>query len=190
MSGSRQGRRVNTLVAAVCAVTLAAGVAACGAASDPGAVTASVFVTSVCKAVGPFEHEIAASSATLTPAPTSSPAQRKAMVEGFLRTIAADAHAAAAALSAAHHPDVKQGRAIARTFVAIFTRIEGSMHAAATTASTLPTGSAGAFRRADTRLGNFVRSSITNDLGSGLQVLRNRALETAAVRAPACHALS
>ncbi len=178
------------ITAAVLGMALAArAVAGCGGSSDPGAVSPKAYVTSVCNAVGPFERQIAASSAALTPPATSSLAQRKVLVEHFLQTIAGDAHRAAGVLRAAHHPNVRQGKRIARTFVGIFTRIEASMHTAAVEAARLPTGSPAGFERADKRLGAFVRSSITNDLGSGLQVLRNRALENAAGTAPACHAL-
>lgn len=180
------GRRWAAALA--CLGAGAVALAGCGG-STPGTVSARAYVTSVCKAIGPFEHEIASGSAALDPSATSSAAQRKRMLEGFLTTIASDSRLAVGELKAAKRPNVANGAKIAREFVSIFARIDSAMQTAAQKSKALPTGSATAFRSADKALGAEVEQSVGGDLGSGESVLRNRALETAAASVAACHPL-
>ena len=188
MSGCRSSKGATFAVIG-CAAALAAGVGACGGSSDPGAVSARVYVTSVCRAVGPFEREIATGAAVLDPSATSTPAQRKRMLEGYLRSVSVDAQLAVGELEAAKHPNVKRGRAIATAFLALFKRIDSGMRVAARRAARLPTGSVEAFRAADAALGRGVEGSMS-DLGSSLSGLETTQLERAASRTPACQSLS
>ena len=96
-----------------CLAATALMLAGCGSSSS-GTVSATAYVTSVCKAIGPFEREIASGSAALDPSPASSAAQRKRMLEGFLTTIASDSRLAVGELKSAKQPAVENGAKLAR----------------------------------------------------------------------------
>ena len=191
--GVRTTRRaaVASLAALVCVIAL--GIGACGGSGgSPGSVSATAYATSVCRALAPFERQIAAGSRTLSPlsGSSTSPAARKAMLEHFLDGVARESGTTVAQLKAAGHPDIAHGRAIATAFVTAFTRLQRAMEAAATSSRRLPTGSADAFRSAAGSLGNSVKSSVGGGVEAGLSGLRSRALEAAAAKVAACHSLS
>lgn len=191
MRRTRQGVRVIWGAAVVCVLVLA--VAGCGGGSGaPGGVSATAYATSVCRALGPFERQIATGSRALTPlsSSTTSPARRKAMLEHFLDAVARESGTAVAQLRAAGHPEIARGRAIATAFVSAFARLERAMEAAAAASRRLPTGSADAFRSAAASLGDSVKSSVGGGVEAGLSGLRSRALEAAAAKVAACHALA
>jgi hypothetical protein len=175
----------------VCALVLTLAIVACGGAKHPrGAVSASVYANSVCKALAPFEREIARSSSALDPAATSSLAQRKRILQGFLSTIAKDTATAVGLLRSAGQPEIANGRAIAGEFVAAFSRLQHAMDAAARTSRRLPTRSPSAFRAAATSLGESVKNSVGGGVLAGLTALRSRTLEAAAGKAAACRSLN
>jgi hypothetical protein len=195
MGSRRQGPRAGRLAAAigacVCTLALALGIAACGGSKHPhGAVSARAYASSVCKALAPFEREIASRSSALDPAATSSLAQRRTMLEGFLSTIAKDTDKAVAQLRSAGQPEIANGRAIARQFVAAFSRLQHAMDTAARASRRLPTHSQAAFKAAATSLGESVKNSVGGGVLAGLTALRSRTLEAAAGKVAACRSLN
>jgi hypothetical protein len=197
MRRTREGARTTWLAAVarraalVCIVALA--FAGCGGSGgSPGGVSATKYATSVCRALGPFERQIATGSRALSPlsGSTSTPAQRKAMLERFLDAAARESGTAVAQLKAAGHPEIAHGRSIATAFVVAFTRLQKAMENAAAASRRLPTGSADAFRSAAASLGNSVKSSVGGGVEAGLTGLRSRKLEAAAAKVAACHSLA
>jgi hypothetical protein len=154
-------------------------------------VSAKAYATSVCRALAPFERQIAAGSAALDPVGSSNTtaAQRKRMLERFLGQTANASDAAVAGLKAAGHPEIRNGQKIANAFVTAFTRLANAMDSAATASRKLPTNSPTAFKAAATSIGNSVRRSVGGGVEAGLAGLRSRALESAAAKVAACHAL-
>jgi hypothetical protein len=179
--------RLTVLVSIVALALVGCG----GSGGSPGGVSARVYATSVCRALGPFERQIATGSRALTPLSnsTSSPASRKAMLEHFLDAVARETGATVAQLKSAGHPEIAHGRAIATAFVTAFARLQKAMETAAAASRRLPTDSADAFRTAAASLGNSVKSSVGGGVEAGLTGLRSRTLEAAAAKVAACHSL-
>jgi hypothetical protein len=173
------------------AVVVALALAACGGGGSSDKVTPSAYVTSVCKAVGPFEKDVVNRTSALNLSTISSPAQGRTALQGFLSSISTDTKKALAQLKAAGTPDVKNGKAIANAIVNAFGQLDTTMTQAVKQSQSLPTNSATAFKAAAQKLGATVRNSMSS-IGTNLQsgTLKSPALEQAAAKAPACKALS
>jgi hypothetical protein len=177
-------RRVT---AAACALAVTAGIAACGGSSS-STVSPTSYARSICKAVGPFEKDVAQRSSALNLTQIKNASEGKSALQGFLAAIASDTATAVTQLKAAGTPSVKNGQQIANALVQAFTRLKAALDTAAKSALQLPTGSATAFRAAADALGTSVKSSMS-DIGASLSGLKSPELETAARKVPACQTL-
>lgn len=173
----------------MCAAAVAIAIAVGGCGSSSG-VSAASYVSSVCKAVGPFAKEVSsragALSSALSGSAFKSPAQGKALLTGFLGAIASESDRALAQIKAAGTPNVPNGKEIAGRLVSVFARLDRAIKTADHQAASLPTSSAAAFRAAAAILGSSVQSSVSG-IGSGLSNLRSPQLEKAAAKIGRAH---
>jgi hypothetical protein len=173
--------------AALCALAAVIAIAGCGSSSS--GVTPTAYVSAICKAVGPFEKDVATRESALNPSSIKSAAQGKTALIGFLQGVAGDTQHTLAQLKSAGTPNVTNGKKIQGAIVSAFTRLESSMKTGATTAQSLPTSSAKAFQTGATQLSTTIRSSLTG-VGSSLQSLRSAKLEKAATKSAACKSIT
>jgi hypothetical protein len=172
---------------------ISSGVSSAPAASStavPAAgVSAAAYVHAVCSAVGPFEKSVQASAGALSPSSISNPATGKTALQSFLSSVSRDAGTALSALKAAGTPKVPGGAGIETAIVAAFTRLDGALTTASSSAAALPTSSASAFQSAATGLGTTVRDSI-NGISASLAGLKSPGLSAAAAKDPGCASLT
>lgn len=176
------GRKTST-ICGVLAVSVA--LTACGGSSN---VTPSAYVKSICQAVGPFEKDVQSRSSSLNLTSIKSPAQGKQALQSFLSSVAADTDQAVSKLKSAGTPDVSNGTRINNAIVGAFTQLRGALGQAVTSAKSLPTSSAEAFKNGAITLGTNVRTSMSS-IGSSLSGLKSPALESAAKKQSACQNL-
>jgi hypothetical protein len=174
------------------ALALTAVLAGCGSSSSSksSGVSAGAYVKTVCQAVGPFEKDVVRRSSALNLATINNPAQGKTALKGFLSAVAADTGKALADLKAGGTPDVKNGKGISGAIVGAFSQLDTTMSQAVKQADNLSTTDPSAFKAGAQKLGNTVRSSMTN-IGTNLQssTLKSPDLEQAAAKEPACKSL-
>lgn len=175
------------------ALALALVLAACGssAPSSAGAgakVSAARYVTALCQAVGPFERDVVARSAALTGAGSVTPTKGKALLVDYLRRLSSDSAAAVDKLGGAGTPTVNGGARFANTILSTFTRLKRALLRSEQVAAQLPTSSEPAFKRSAGTLATAVKDSV-GQLGQGLSAKSNKALDAAAAKVGACHAL-
>jgi hypothetical protein len=177
------------------ALALTAVMAGCGgssgsSASSSSGVSPTAYVKAVCTSVGPFEKDVVTRSSALNVTSINNAAQGKTALQGFLNAVATDTKKALAQLKAGGTPDVKNGKAIAGAIVGAFSQLDSTMTQAVKQADALPTNSPQAFKASAQKLGNTVRSSMTN-IGTNLQssTLKSPDLEQAAAKEPACKSL-
>jgi hypothetical protein len=183
------GRSYGRAWAILCAVLVAAGLAACGSSgSGSSGVSATAYATAICKAVVPFEKDVATRSSALDLTTIKSASDGKTALQGFLAAIAADTTTAVGQLKAAGTPNVTNGDKIAAAIVSAFSQLGTALTSAAKQAQTLPTNSPAAFRTAASSLGANVRNSM-GSIGKSLGGLRSPALEAAAKKVAACQTL-
>ncbi len=168
----------------------AAAIAGCGSSGGSSGVSAKTYVTAICNAVAPFEKDVVARSSALDLTTVKGPAQGKVALQSFLTAISADTDTAVTKLKGAGTPNVKNGKQIATAIVGAFTQLSTAMHTAVRESKSLSTTNATAFRSGATKLGNDVRSSMSN-IGSSLQsnTLKSSDLQKAAASASACKSL-
>jgi hypothetical protein len=176
-----------TTICGLLAASLTLG--ACGGGSSSSSVTPAAYVKSICQAVGPFEKDVQSRSSALNLSAIKNPAQGKTALQGFLSAVASDTDNAVSKLKSAGTPNIKNGKQISTAIVTAFTQLRGALSQAVSSANSLPTGSAAAFKTAAVALGNTVRTSMSN-IGSGLTGLSSPALESAAKKEPACQTLN
>src|SRR5579871_1040824 len=121
LSGCLRARRARSVAVAAALALVLAG---CGSGGDPGAVSPARYVTSVCKAIAPFERGLLARSSVLFAARAGSAAERKRMLVGFLSEVAHDARGAVARLQRTARPSVAHGAQIQAAVLRVFVRIE------------------------------------------------------------------
>ena len=179
--------RKRSSIPAILAIT--AVLAGCGSSSSSG-VAPSAYVRAVCTAVGPFEKDVVTRSSALNLTTINNPAQGKTALQGFLKAVASDTTQALSKLKAGGTPDVKNGKGIASAITGAFSKLNTTMTQAVKQADSLPTNDATAFKSGAQRLGNSVRSSMSN-IGTNLQsnTLKSPALEQAAAKESACKSL-
>lgn len=171
------------------AAAIAVGAAGCGSSSS-GTVSASAYVTSVCRAVGPLEKDIRSREGQLASTLSSikSASQGKTILEGFLQAFSADTGRALSKLRAAGTPGVASGAKISHAMVSVFQRLDTAVKAATSEAASLPTSSPSAFQAGAAKLGTTVESSVGN-IGSSLSNLRSPQLQKAASKSAACKSI-
>lgn len=179
--------RSRRYAAALCALAVAIVLAGCGGGSS--GVTPTAYVTSICKAVGPFETSVTKREQTLDPTAIKNATQGKQALITFLDGVASDTAGTLTALKSAGNPTVPNGKKIQSGIVTAFTHLESAMKTGARSAQSLPTSSPKAFQKAATQLGYSVRSSLAG-VGSSLGSLRSPKLEKAAAKAPACKSIT
>lgn len=187
MSATVRQMRSRTYAAALCALVVAIVIAGCGSSSS--GVTPAAYVSTICKAVGPFEKSVASRESALNPTAIKSPAEGRTALVGFLTGVAADTQKTLSVLKSAGNPNVTRGKAIQSAIVGAFTRLESAMTAGARSAQALPTSSASAFQTGATKLGTTVRTSLAG-VGKSLSNLKSPKLEKAATKAPACKSIA
>jgi hypothetical protein len=175
----------RTGAAAVVAAVLLAG---CGSSSS-SSVSASAYVKSVCTAVGTFKKDIQDKTASLSSASVTNPAQGKKALQGFLSAAASGAETAASELKSAGTPDVSNGKQISTSLVNAFNQLSSSFKQAESSANSLPTSSAAAFKAGAVSIQSNIRNSLTGLL-SGLSGLQSSDLAKAAKAEPSCTSLS
>jgi hypothetical protein len=194
-------RRLSAGPVAV-ALALAVGcglvIAACGSSApsrtstssraSTAVVTPTAYVTALCRALAPFEQDVAAHSRALKSSSSTTAGRGKTELVGYLGALSTDADAAVAKLARAGVPRVRGGGAYAHTILFTFTRLDTAMSRAKQLAATLPTTSPIAFHSAATKLATAVKDSL-GDLGHGLNSESNRTLDQDAAKQPACHSL-
>ena len=178
-----------TITCGLLAVSLTLGACGGGSSSGSSSVTPAAYVKAICQSVGPFEKDVQSRSSALNLGAIKNPAQGKTALQGFLSAVASDTDNAVSKLKAAGSPDVKNGKQISSAIVTAFSQLRGALSQAVSSANSLPTGSAAAFKPAAVTLGNPVRTSMSN-IGSGLTGLSSPALESAAKKEPACQSLN
>jgi hypothetical protein len=173
----------------VCLLAVIALLGGCGGSSSSG-VDPDAYMTSVCRAIAPFENDFAKHGNALdVTSPASSPGQRKAALESLLSTVAKDGAGAVAALKAAGTPDITRGPAISRLLVGAFTQISVAFKGLSSKAQSLPTTSDAAFVPAAKTLGTQLNVAMET-IDSSLSDVKSKALNTAAAHVAACHSLS
>ncbi len=179
--------RARTYTAALCALVVAIVIAGCGGGSST--VTPTAYVTTLCKAIGPFEKNFASRERTLDPTAKNTPAERRTALISFLNGVSGDMQRTVSTLKSAGNPDVADGKKIQSAIVAAFARLESVMKSGARQAQSLPTDSATAFETAATKLGRAVQTSLAG-IGTSLASLRSPKLEKAAAKVPACKTIT
>jgi hypothetical protein len=170
---------LRSAVALLIVLTLCAG---CGSSGSPK-VSAKAYVKSVCSAISPLERDIQAHNNASAP----SAAQAKKSLQTFLNAIELDSEHAVSQIRSAGTPDISNGKAVAGTIVKAFTEVRDAIKLATAKSSSLPTGSATAFKAAAQALGASVSGSLKSVDVSGLS---NPELEKAAAGEPACKSLN
>lgn len=179
-------RAIAASAGVLAAIALLGG---CGGSSSSG-VAPDAYMTSVCRAIAPFENDFAKHGAALNVVSSATtPSQRKAALELLLSSVAKDGDTAVAALKAAGTPDVNRGAAISRLLVGAFTQISVAFQGLAAKARSLPTDSPAKFVPAAKALGQQLNVSMET-IDSSLAGVKSAALNTAASHVAACHSLS
>jgi hypothetical protein len=180
----------RTSAAILVALATMAILAGCGGSSGGSGVSAATYVKSICGAVGPFEKDVAARSSALSNLSSlSNASQGKKALQGFLTALVSDTDQAVSKLKAAGTPNVKNGKQIAASLVKAFGQLKAAMQKAQSSAGSLPTSSADAFKSAAQGLGTSVQTSMSS-IGSSLSTLKSPELEKAAAKDPTCKSLS
>ena len=177
---------VAILRAAIGLLVVLALCAGCGS-SKSSKVGTSTYVKTVCSAISPLERDVITRTQALSGTTAASAVQAKKTLEGFLAAVSKDADEAVSRISSAGTPNISGGQTVATEIVKAFTQLRDAMHAAATKATSLPTGSASAYKSAAQALNANVRASLNNIDASGLS---NPEIEQAAANEPACKSLS
>jgi hypothetical protein len=182
--------RARAVALGLClAVGAAAILAGCGSGGGGRTVAAARYATALCRAIGPFERDLASGAGALQAATMRSPRSGRHVLVSFLAKVGSDTGSAASRLRAVGVPEIRDGARVARDFAALFARLHSALEAALRNARTLPTTTASAFRAAATRLGERVRLTMGDVAAGDVRTLRNPELAAAARRSPACHAL-
>jgi hypothetical protein len=178
--------RTTSIICAVLASCVA--LAACGGSSGSSGTTPAAYVKSICQAVGPFEKDVQNRSNSLNLSTIKSPAEGKKALQDFLNSVGTDTDTAVTRLKSAGAPSVNNGKQISSAIVNAFSQLRAALGQAASSASSLPTTSAAAFKTAADALGTNVRTSMSS-IGSSLSGLKSPALEQAAKKEPTCQRL-
>ena len=178
---------VRPVRAALAACLLLLALAACGG-SGAAKVTPTAYVSALCRAVAPFERDVAAASGQLTGATATSLAASRARLVSYLGSLAQDSATAQHRLSAAGVPDVKDGTAFATTIVSTFSRLHNAFVRSVKLASGLPTTDRTQFSAGAAQLATAVKESV-GQLGAGLSTKSNKVLDQAAAKLAVCHTL-
>lgn len=160
-------------------------VAGCGS-SGSSKVQVSSYVSAVCAAIAPLEHDVETRSSALNNTTAPNAAQAKQTLRGFLTAVETDSNHALTKISAAGTPDIANGKQVAQTITKTFTQLRDAMRGASAKATSLPTDSAASFKTAAQGLGSNVRSSLAHIDASGLT---NPDIEKAAAKLPTCSSL-
>jgi hypothetical protein len=170
------------------AIVAAAVIAGCGGSSS-SSVTPAAYVKSVCGAVGTFKKDIQAKTASLSSTSVTNPAEGKKALQDFLSAAATGAEDTATKLKSAGTPDVSNGSKISSSLVNAFNQLASSFKQAESSANSLPTSSAAAFRTGAVAIQSSIRNSLTGLL-SGLSGLQSPDLAKAAKSEPSCTTLA
>jgi hypothetical protein len=186
MNGARRTRApVRAVIVAVLAA-VAVAVAGCGGSSG---VTPTVYVKSMCKALGTWKSEIQSAGLKLqsSGAGTAQPAVAKQDYQRFVSALLAATQHATDALRSAGTPAVTRGKEIAGGLASAFDHAGRQLSKANSQAVAIPTRNASVFQ-----LG---AASVTAQIKTALQGIANvtprqsPALRTAAGKEPACQVL-
>lgn len=175
---------LRSAIALLIVVFLCAG---CGGSSGPSKVSAAAYVSTVCSAISPLERDVATRSSALNSTTATNAKQAKRTLQGFLTAVEQDSEHALAQIKSAGTPDISGGEAVSGTVVKAFSQLRDALKLASNKAVSLPTGSAASFKTAAQALGTSVKGSLNNIDASGL---RNREIENAAAKQPACKSLN
>ncbi|HET9073651.1 MAG TPA: hypothetical protein VFN48_03660 [Solirubrobacteraceae bacterium] len=179
---------VRSARAALAGLVLMLGLAACGGSGSPAKVTPTAYVSALCRAVAPFERDVATASSHLTGAASQSLTASRDRLVSYLGALAQDSATAQHRLSAAGVPDVKDGAAFASTIVSTFSRLHNAFARSVKVASGLPTTNRAAFSVGATQLATAVKESV-GQLGAGLSTRSNPVLDRTAAKLAVCHTL-
>jgi hypothetical protein len=178
---------VNRRNAILCVfVTLVLG--GCGSSGSSGP-SATTWVTSVCNAVVPFQHDLQTRGQALQTSTAKNVTQVKQQLQSFMTALVADANAVVSRLSVAGTPSVADGKTLSSGLVMAFTTLRNAFVKAQGQVSALPTSSAAAFQSAAQGVLATIRSSVTG-LGPSLSGLKSPALDKAAKATPACASIT
>ncbi len=179
----------RVIAAGACVLAAMALLGGCGGSSSSG-VAPDTYMTSVCRAIAPFEDDFAKHGAALdVTSSATSPSRRKAALEQLLSRVAQDGATAVSELKAAGTPDVSRGTAISRLLVGAFTQISVAFEGLAAQARSLPADSSATFVPAAKTLGQKLNVAMQT-ISSSLSGVKSKALDTAASHVAACHSLS
>jgi hypothetical protein len=180
--------RLRTVAALTALAIAAAALAGCGGSSS-SSVSPGTYVKAVCGALGPFEKDVQARSASLQNlAQTKTAAQRKSILQGFFAAVVGDSDKAVSQLKAAGSPNVKNGSKIESAIVLVFTRFGTAAKQASDKANTLPTTSLPAFQTAANALNSSFTTSMAG-IGSGVSGLKSPELDAAEKNEPSCKSI-
>jgi hypothetical protein len=180
----------GTLAAALIgALALLAG--GCGGSAQPkapGTVSPTAYVTALCRAVAPFERDVASRSSDLSNRSALTATAGKNELVSYLRALSADSAQAVAKLRSAGAPTVSDGARFARQLLATFTKLNRALTRSQKLAAQLSTTNLASYRAGAMQLTSAVKTSV-GALGAGLSTQGNKALNQAAAKVSACHTL-
>ena len=179
---------VRSLRAALAALLLLGTLAACGGSGAPATVTPTAYVSALCRAVAPFERDVATASGQLTGSTSTGLAASRARLVSYLSALAGDSATAQHRLDAAGIPAVTGGRTFASTIVSTFSRLHNAFERSVKLASGLPTTDRAQFSAGATQLATAVKESV-GQLGAGLSTRSNKVLDQTAAKLAVCHTL-
>jgi hypothetical protein len=187
------GPRPSKIVALLVASALLVGGCGGGGSSKTSSngsskVSPTVYVQTVCTAVGSWVNSVKSRASALSANPPHGTTQGRQALQSFIGGVLTDTDKALSAVQAAGVPDVSNGQQISSAITGAFTQVKGVLTQAEQQANQLPTNSPSAFKTAATQLGSSVQQSLSN-IGSSLSALKDPALTTAAQKTPACQTL-
>jgi len=175
---------LRCVLALLIVVSLCAG---CGSGGSSSKVSAASYVSSVCSAIAPLEHDVVTRSSALKNTTAKNATEAKKNLQGFLIAVEQDADHALSRIKSAGTPDISGGKAVSTTIVRTFTQLRDAMQTAVTKATTLPTNSPTAFQSSAQALLTSVGGALNQIDSRGLN---NPDVEKEAAKQAACKSLN